>query len=517
MAPSPDPPSRADRWRPAAGGVVATALALGVAELLAGTFPAAASPVVAVGDVVVDRVPAWLKAAAIALFGVRDKLVLIAGVLLVCAGVGAVAGIIARRRFAGAVAIFTAFAALGVAASSGDPRTSPAATAVVLAVAVGAGLALLWYLQRPAPVRSDGTTARDAAGRRRFLRLAGGGVLASIASAALGSVLRQRSVAERSRQELAVPAADTPAPRLPGGVELGVDGVEPFVTSNGSFYRIDTALSVPRVDVTTWRLRVNGMVDRPLDWSFEDLVSQGLQEQWTTLCCVSNEIGGRLVGNARWSGVPLRKILDLAGVRLGATQIVGRSVDGWTAGFPTAAAYDGRDAIIAVAMNGEPLPVEHGFPARLVVPGLYGYVSATKWLEQIELTTLEAFDGYWIPRGWSKEGPIKTASRIDVPGPGSVDAGRTAVAGVAWAQGRGIGRVEVQVDDGPWQEARLGEVPNVDTWRQWVWEWDAQPGSHLLQVRATDADGVVQTAQRQPVAPDGATGYHRVMVQVRTP
>jgi DMSO/TMAO reductase YedYZ molybdopterin-dependent catalytic subunit len=298
------------------------------------------------------------------------------------------------------------------------------------------------------------------------------------------------------------------------GADLGVGGLEPFTTPADSFYRIDTALSAPRVNVDTWKLKITGMVDRPLTWTFDELVGQGLQEHWTTLCCVSNEVGGRLISNARWGGVLLDDVLELAGVQVGATQIVGRSVDGWTAGFPTEVARDGRPAMIAVTMNSEPLPVAHGFPARLVVPGLYGYVSATKWLAEIELTTWEAFDAYWIPRGWSKEGPVKTQSRIDVPRPGSIPGGKVPVAGVAWAQHRGIERVEVQVDDGPWNEARLGEVPTADTWRQWVWEWDATPGSHVLQVRATDADGALQTPQRRPVMPDGATGYHRVLVQV---
>ena len=257
-----------------------------------------------------------------------------------------------------------------------------------------------------------------------------------------------------------------------------------------------------------------GHVDRPAEWTFDQLVELGLEEHWTTLCCVSNEVGGQLIGNALWSGVPLDRLLTEVGVQLPATQIVGRSADGWTAGFPTEAAFDGRAAMVAVAMNGDPLPVEHGFPARLVVPGLYGYVSATKWLSEIELTTWEGFDGYWVPRGWSKRGPVKTQSRIDVPKPGSISRGPQAVAGVAWAQGRGIERVEVQVDDGPWEQARLGAVPNVDTWRQWVFEWDAPPGSHVLQVRSTDATGETQTDQRQPVMPDGATGYHRVLVQV---
>jgi DMSO/TMAO reductase YedYZ molybdopterin-dependent catalytic subunit len=505
------PAADVGRRRAALAGVVATAVALGVAELAAGLVAAAASPVVAVGDAVVDRVPVWLKNVAIALFGTGDKTALIIGVLLVCALVGAGAGLAGRRRFAAAAAVFILFGLLGVAAAAGDPRASVGASAAVLAVAVAVALGLLWLLLRPPTEATAG-----AADRRRFLRLAALGAVAAVGSAMIGRVLRQRSVAQRNREELAVPSAQSSAEELPDDADLDVSGLTPFVTPTPVFYRIDTALSVPRVDVATWRLRVSGMVDRPLDWSFDDLVARELREQWTTLCCVSNEVGGRLIGNARWRGVPLRDVLDLAGVQVGATQIVGRSVDGWTAGFPTAAAYDGRDAMIAVAMNGEPLPVEHGFPARLVVPGLYGYVSATKWLAEIELTTLEDFDAYWVPRGWSKEGPIKTSARIDVPQAGSIPPGPTAVAGVAWAQGRGIQRVEVQVDDQEWSEARLGAIPNVDTWRQWVWEWDAPSGSHVLQVRATDGEGNIQTAQRQGVMPDGATGYHRVLVQVRT-
>ena len=511
MTADPVPPPRAGRWPFALAGIVATGVALGVAELLSGIVSDAASPVVAIGDAVVDRVPAWLKDAAIALFGQRDKLALIIGLLLVCALVGALAGVVARRRFVVAAAVFAAFGVLGVVAATADPRASVGATAAVLAAAVAAGLAFLVLLRRRAVA-----APAEPSGRRRFLRLAAAGLVGAVATATAGRMLRLRSVAERSREDLAVPAPATAAKPLPAGVDLGVADLEPFATSNKTFYRIDTALSVPRVDVATWRLSVTGMVDRPLTLTFDDLTSRGLREQWTTLCCVSNEVGGRLIGNAKWRGVPLRTVLDAAGVQFGATQIVGRSVDGWTGGFPTAAAYDGRDALIAVAMNDEPLPIEHGFPARLVIPGLYGYVSATKWLSEIELTTMEDFDGYWIPRGWSKDGPIKTQSRIDVPQSGSIAPGRTAVAGVAWAQGRGIERVEVQVDDGEWTEARLGAVPNVDTWRQWVWEWDAEPGSHVLQVRATDADGETQTARRQPVAPDGATGYHRVLVQVRT-
>ena len=508
-----DTPSvRSSRGADAVAGVVATAVALGGTELLAGLLPRAASPVLAVGDAVVDIVPAWLKNAAIAVFGQSDKTALLIGMFVVFALVGAGLGALARRRFAVAAGTFVLVGVVGVAAAAGDPRASVAISGLAIAGGVGAGLVFLRWLLRQAPDRSSAGMSR-----RRFLRLAAVGGLAALTAAGSGRWLRGRSVAAASRNELVLPNPAATAPALAGGNDLGVPGMDPFVTPNRDFYRIDTALSVPRVDVKTWRLAVTGMVDRPLDLSFDDLVDLGLEERWVTLCCVSNEVGGDLVGNAKWSGVRLRDVLELAGAQVAATQIVGRSVDGWTAGFPTSVALDGRNALVAVAMNGEPLPLEHGFPARLVVPGLYGYVSATKWLSEIELTTWEAFDAYWVPRGWSKEGPIKTQSRIDVPQLGAVDAGRVAVAGVAWAQQRGISKVEVQVDDGAWSEARLATVPNVDTWRQWSWDWDATPGDHVLQVRATDSDGQTQVAQRRPVMPDGATGYHRISVQVRNP
>jgi DMSO/TMAO reductase YedYZ molybdopterin-dependent catalytic subunit len=295
-----------------------------------------------------------------------------------------------------------------------------------------------------------------------------------------------------------------------------VPGLSQQYTPNDDFYRIDTTLSPPRVNLDGWVLRVDGMVERPLALDYDGLLGEALVEADERLVCVSNEVGGRLVGNARWLGVPLAHLLARAGVHPEATQVVGRSVDGWTAGFPTSVALDGRAALVAVGMNGEPLPAAHGFPARLVVPGLYGYVSATKWLAELELATWDDFDAYWIVRGWSKEGPIKLQSRIDVPrNRAALRAGRHAIGGVAWAPTRGIAGVEVRIDGGEWRAARLADEVHADTWRQWVYDWDAAPGRHDLSVRAVDGHGAVQTERRRPPQPDGATGHHTVRVTVR--
>jgi DMSO/TMAO reductase YedYZ molybdopterin-dependent catalytic subunit len=326
---------------------------------------------------------------------------------------------------------------------------------------------------------------------------------------------RARQVAAAAT-EIPQPVEPAPVPGL--DASFAIDGLTPVVVPNDDFYRIDTALITPSVDLAGWRLRVHGMVDKEVTLTFEELVQLPLIEQYVTIACVSNEVGGRLVGNAKWSGVRLSDVLEMAGVQPGATQVVPRSVDGWTAGFPTAWITDPahpRDALIAVKMNDAPLPAEHGFPARLIVPGLYGYVSATKWLAELELTTLESFDAYWVPRGWAKEAPILTQSRIDVPqGNASVKAGPVAVAGVAWAPDRGIEKVEVSVDGGDWQAATLATEIGPQTWVQWKWTWGATPGSHVLEVRATDGTGETQTAQQTPPPPDGARGHHRIAVQV---
>lgn len=508
--------------RSSLAGLLATAVALGVAELVAGAL-GARSLVVAIGDAVIDRTPGWLERFAITTLGTADKPVLLVGILVVAGLFGAALGRLARTRLALACAGLVAFGALGVAASLTDARTEPAEVVAVAAAGAVAGVAALVLLTRaagPTPARSARSVDTDPTlfERRRFLALASASAAVGVLGAAGGRLLAAPRL-DRLRETIALPRPTATAVPLAPGAGLDVEGLTPLRVPNGDFYRIDTALLVPEVDPGGWSLEIRGMVDRPFTLTYDELLELAKVEGDVTLACVSNEVGGGLVGNARWQGVPLRDLLERAGVQPGATQIIGRSVDGFTAGFPVELGLrEGSGpgdvgALVAVGMNGEPLPQVHGFPARLVVPGLYGYVSATKWLSAIELTTFDE-EGYWIPRGWSREGPIKTQARIDVPRSGTVPTGRQPVAGVAWAPSRGIERVEVRVDDGPWQEARLSDSLGVDAWRQWVWEWDATPGTHTVTARATDGTGEVQTTRVAPPAPDGASGLHSLRVVV---
>ncbi|CAN5210308.1 sulfite oxidase [soil metagenome] len=509
---------------PAAAGVLAALVALATAEIVARLLATGASPVLAVGQEVIDRVPPAVEDAAIAAFGTADKTVLLVGILVVSLVVGAALGLAGARRFAVAVGGFVAFAVIGMAAVAARPGGSPLAAAVAVIAGALAGLALLRRLlgipaastdargQDPYPASPTDAPQTD---RRGFLRLAAtaAGVVAAAGLAGRGAA-RWFSRGTDPTDVVLAPVS-SPLPPPPAAASLEIEGLSPLFTPNDSFYRIDTALTVPRVDLETWRLQVTGMVETPFELSYDDLLALPQVESDITLACVSNQVGDDLVGNARWRGVRLAELLERAGVQPGASQIVGRSVDGWTGGFPTEVALDGREPLVAVAMNGEALPLDHGFPARLVVPGLFGYVSATKWLSEIELTTLDAFDGYWVPRGWSKQGPVNTQSRIDVPRfAARVPAGRQPIAGVAWAPTRGIARVEVSIDDGAWHEARLSEALNDDTWRQWVYDWGATPGRHEIRTRATDGAGETQTAEEVAPRPGGATGYHTIAVTV---
>jgi DMSO/TMAO reductase YedYZ molybdopterin-dependent catalytic subunit len=331
-----------------------------------------------------------------------------------------------------------------------------------------------------------------------------------------GRELITRSDVSQARTAVRFPRPAVPAPPLPPGSDLRIPGLSAFITPNDSFYRVDTALLLPQVDPARWQLRIHGMVRREITLSFAELLRRPLIEHYVTLTCVSNPVGGPYAGNARWLGASLAALIKEARPLAGASQLLCTSVDGFTSGTPLNVVLDGRDALLAVAMNGAALPVAHGFPARMVVPGLYGYVSATKWVTDIEVTTFAAASAYWAQRGWAQQAPIKTECRIDVPGYGaSIAPGRTPVAGVAWAQHKGIAAVEVRVDRGPWHEARLAAVPGIDTWRQWVWDWPATPGQHTLEARATDRTGYTQTAFVAGEMPDGATGYPSAPVTVR--
>ncbi|HEY6737532.1 MAG TPA: molybdopterin-dependent oxidoreductase [Actinopolymorphaceae bacterium] len=507
------------RGRAAVAGILSAAAGLGVAELCAGALGVRQTPVVALGAAFIDVVPPWLKDLAISLFGTADKLVLIVGILIVLAVVAGGVGILtaSRRSLGQTVVVGIGIIAAGVAVT----RPDAAVTAGIpgLAAGISASVLLPILLRRLGAVEAydrDSTRTGPAPRTdRRALVLTGGGVLlGSTVLAGLGRWWGARRLGvEDTRTTLPVPTgAKAPAPP---GAELKVDGLGPWRTPNPVFYRIDTALSEPLVELADWRLRIHGMVDRPMTLTFDDLRRRPAVNRWVTLACVSNEVGGSLVGNALWTGVPIADILREVGVRERADALKSTSEDGWTCGTPLSALTDGRDALLAYAMNGEALPVEHGFPVRMVVPGLYGYVSATKWVVDLEVTRFDRFQAYWTTRGWSEQAPIKTASRIDVPRQGAVvSAGRVVVAGVAWAQYRGISRVEVRVDGGPWQQARLAGQPTKDAWRQWTFDWQAPPGEHRLAVRATDGAGATQTGALAPPAPNGATGWHSVDVTV---
>ena len=502
----------------ALAGVLAGGLTIGVAELLAavlvrsGRAGGTPSPVVAVGGAFIDRTPAWLKDFAISAFGTSDKLVLLAGIAVVLVAAAAVAGVLARRHRVTGLLVVVVLGAVAAAAVLSRPGAVPFDLLPTVAGAI-AGLFALDALAS----RIRDTVAREMGlDRRTFIRFATGtGVVAIVGGLVSQLVGVGSRAAQASRADVQLPTPSAAA----GAAAVNLDdvaGISPFLTPVKDFYRIDTALALPQISTKDWRLRIHGMVEREVEVSFAELLQLPLVEAMITLSCVSNEVGGNLIGNQRWLGHPLRELLAKAGPLAGADMVLSKSADGWTAGTPLEVLTDpGRQALLAVGMDGKPLPVRHGFPVRMVVPGLYGYVSATKWVVDLEVTRFDRAQGYWTPRGWSALGPIKTESRIDVPRAGAkVAAGRVAVAGVAWAPHRGITGVEVRVDDGAWQQADVGAGVSADTWRQWVWQWDARAGDHVLAVRASDGTGQAQTEQRAEPAPDGASGWHTIEITV---
>jgi DMSO/TMAO reductase YedYZ molybdopterin-dependent catalytic subunit len=577
-APADDRPRAPHTLAGAVVGVLAAAVAIGAAQLAAGLTVPQSSPVLAVGQAAIDLTPPPLKDFAISTFGSNDKTVLLGGILVVLALYAAVIGMLAVRRLAFGMWGLALFAFIGLVAALTRPNSTVEYVVPTLAGAAAGAFALSRLtraaarlgtpaavpsrrpvppevlappealtppdlpaspgepeaepadhagpapLEEPAqapaysftylPNPDDPGSARGPA-RRRFLVASGIAAAAAAAGTLAGRELITRRDVSQARAALRFPRPAVPAPPLPAGSDLKIPGLSSFITPNGSFYRVDTALFLPQVDPATWQLRIHGMVQREVTISFAELLKRPLIEDYVTLTCVSDPVGGPYVGNAKWLGASLAALIRQARPLAGASQLLCTSVDGFTSGTPLQVVLDGRDALLAVAMNGTALPVEHGFPARMVTPGLYGYVSATKWVTDIEVTTFAAASAYWVQRGWSQQAPIKTESRIDVPADGAtIRAGTTPVAGVAWAQHKGLAAVEVRVDRGPWHEARLAAVPDIDTWRQWVWEWPATPGGHLLEARATDQTGYTQTAVQAQPPPDGASGYPSATVTV---
>ncbi len=518
-------------------GIAAGSVTLGLAEILALLMKRAdsaggtPSPLLAVGGGFVDRTPPWLKDFAVATFGTNDKIALFVGMGMTLLIACAILGVIATKKRQIGLGLYALVGIVGSAAVLNRPG-SVAFDAAPTVVGTLAGLGVLAWLAQGAArtgsaagaVATDDTIAERAAPTRRGVLAWGSGltVLGTVGmyvGRTMGDAQQAVQVArERVTERFAesrASATSAPGFTIPADADFEIDGLASYISPNDNFYRIDTALSVPQIDPESWSIRVHGMVDQEVEMTYDELLDEDLIETAVTLTCVSNTVGGELIGNAVWTGWPIRELLARAGVQSGADMVLSTSSDGWTAGTPIEALTDDRDAIFAVLMNDEPLPAQHGFPVRMVVPGLYGYVSATKWVVDLKVTRYADDEAYWTPRGWTAKGPIKVQSRIDVPSSGGdVQAGAAVIAGVAWDQHTGIEKVEVQVDDGDWQEAELSGEVSVDTWRQWRLEWDAAAGDHTITVRATNQDGETQTKEKANPAPSGATGWHSINVTV---
>ncbi|GAA3661942.1 molybdopterin-dependent oxidoreductase [Microbacterium marinilacus] len=503
------------RTRAAAAGVAAAVSGAGLGELAAALFASASSPFGTIGGALIDLAPPAVKDAAIALFGTADKAALLVLIAVVLLAIAAGAGLLEARRPPLGAVLAAALGGVGLATAV----TRADATAMAWLPSAVAGVTAAWVLR--ALVRIAGRPrghepVQGGIDRRRFLVWAGGATALGLLAAAGAQLSRAGAAAVTVvRDALRLPAPASAAPAIPAGAALDVPGIAPLITPNDEFYRIDTALVVPQVDPADWSLRIHGLVEREVTLTWDELLALPLEESRTTLACVSNEVGGDLIGTALWLGYPTRELLARAAPAADADMVLSRSTDGFTASTPLEALTDGRDALLAVGMNGEPLPPEHGFPVRMVVPGLYGYVSATKWVVELEVTRFDAQTAYWTTRGWSERGPIKLQSRIDVPRRGDrVEAGDAVVAGVAWQQHVGVDGVEVQIDDGAWRSADLAPAISDDTWVQWSLPWTAEPGQHVIRCRAIGADGETQTPDQAPPAPDGATGWHERTVTV---
>ncbi|QWC83923.1 molybdopterin-dependent oxidoreductase [Nocardioidaceae bacterium] len=533
QTPAPPPGSAqpdAPAWPWLVAGALAGVLGLFVATWATSALTARASPVEAMAELAIELTPGQAAVAAVEATGSLDKPLLIGGIVLVAVGACAYAGLLRRRSgglSSGLLAALGVLAGIAVVARDGASLTALAPVALGLMTWLFALTVLTNPLARAEAARRGGAGGAGGAGggrrrlvahdggRRSFLARAGLAVLAAtglgIGSTSAAQDRRQVDRVRRSLTRTLRATADVTRGTVPAGAELPLEGLGPWRVPNQDFYRIDTAIVLPEVRIEDWSLRIHGMVDREVTLSFDDLTSGRFGdafEDWVTIACVSNPVGGELIGNAWWSGVRIAPILAELGVSADADAVLQTSVDGWNCATPLEALTDDRSALLAYAMNGEPLPVEHGFPVRMIVPGLYGYVSATKWITDIEVTRFDAVEAFWTERGWDERGPIKTMSRIDVPRSGAeVSAGEVGLGGVAWAQGTGIERVEYQLDGGPWREAELGAVPGVDTWVQWSARESVEPGEHDVRVRATDSSGYTQTRVMKDNFPDGATGW----------
>ncbi|NYE18886.1 molybdopterin-dependent oxidoreductase [Microbacterium immunditiarum] len=533
------------RWlAAAAAGAASAVLAAGVGELAAALIAPESSPFAVIGGALIDLAPPWAKDAAISLFGTGDKVALLTGIAIVLLIVAAAAGVLEARFPPWGLVVIGACGVAGAVVSMTRAGAGPiswvpsaaagivgvvalrllvgllgrgAATATVAATVPVAAAGAAGDETDAPPAPAPAASATDSrVERRRFFAWTGGVAAAGVLALVAANLARTGTrVVTTVRDALRLPAPTGVPAEIPPGADLRIPGLAPVITPNDRFYRIDTALIVPQVDPADWSLRIRGMVDRELTLTWGDLLELPMHESATTLACVSNEVGGELIGNAVWLGYPIRELLSRAGPHADADMVLSRSIDGFTASTPLEALTDDRDAILAIGMNGEPLPVEHGFPVRMVVPGLYGYVSATKWVVELTVTRFDLERAYWTDRGWSERGPIKLQSRIDVPPRGQgLKAGDTVIAGVAWQQHVGVAGVEVQIDEGPWEQATLAPAISDDTWVQWSLPWTADIGGHVIRCRAISTTGEVQTSEHAPPAPDGATGWHERFVEV---